>query len=377
MTRATRADIYAHDEIAIVHAMNRTARGCCLMGTDEITGLNFDHRKRWIEEIFESFAQSFGIDLLVFALMPNHMHLVLRSRPDCVDQWDNREVARRWLTICPIRKKKNGDPYPPTEYQINKIVNNPDELKETRTRLSNISWWMRLVSQRIAQRANREDDQTGCFWQSRFKAVRLLDETAILACAAYVDLNVIRAAMAETLELSEYTSAKRRIEALKAEAEKVLAEQTTSESEISDTAEAPDIMNEAAAAVAKSYNPAAFLSPVFLDKSGAGVGPMVHTGGHRASDKGFLPMTAGQYIELLDWTARQVRPDKRGSTPAEAPPIFQRLGISSQVWCELVSDFGRLFVSVAGKAHVIESCTGLESKRRFKAKPRVKELLAS
>ena len=66
---------------------------------------------------------------------------------------------------------------------------------------------MRLLSQNIAQRANKEDDEVGKFWQARYRAVRLLDETAILACAAYVDLNPVRAAMAETIEGSDFTSA--------------------------------------------------------------------------------------------------------------------------------------------------------------------------
>jgi hypothetical protein len=53
------------------------------------------------------------------------------------------------------------------------------------------------------------------FWQSRFKAVRILDEESLLACAAYVDLNPIRAALAETLEASDYMSVQRRITTLK------------------------------------------------------------------------------------------------------------------------------------------------------------------
>ena len=52
-----------------------------------------------------------------------------------------------------------------------------------RSRLSDISWWMRLLSQNIAQRANKEDLEVGKFWQARYRAIRLLDETAILARA--------------------------------------------------------------------------------------------------------------------------------------------------------------------------------------------------
>ena len=86
----------------------------------------------------------------------------------------------------------------------------PRRTKRIRSRLSDVSWWMRLLSQKIAQRANLDDKEVGKFWQARYRAVRLLDETAILACAAYVDLNPIRAAMAETIETSDYTSAQQR-----------------------------------------------------------------------------------------------------------------------------------------------------------------------
>ncbi len=67
---------------------------------------------------------------------------------------------------------------------------------------------------RIGMRANREDREVGRFFQGRFKAVRLLDEESVLACAAYVDLNLIRAAMAETIEESSFTSAQKRVEAI-------------------------------------------------------------------------------------------------------------------------------------------------------------------
>ena len=64
-------------------------------------------------------------------------------------------------------------------------------------------------------RANGEDGKgLGRFWQGRYKAVRILDEESLLACAAYIDLNPIRADMAETLEQSDYTSVQRRVQAM-------------------------------------------------------------------------------------------------------------------------------------------------------------------
>jgi len=56
-----------------------------------------------------------------------------------------------------------------------------------------------------------------------------------------------------------------------------------------------------------------------------------------------------QFDHVLDWTARQSVGGKRGKTPDCVPPIFQRLGLAQASWCELVTDFGKLFSCVAGK----------------------------
>ena len=213
MARVAREDVFSPDEVAIVHVMNRVVRRCFLLGVDTVTGKNYDHRKVWIENLFQHFAACFGIDLLCYSILSNHFHLVLRSRPDVVATWDDTEVARRWLLLCPIRKQQNGTPDEPSDPELNAIRNDPRRLAEIRSRMSDISWWMRLLCQRVATRANGEDGEIGKFWQSRFKAVRILDEPSLLACAAYVDLNPIRAALSETLEGSDFTSVQRRIQA--------------------------------------------------------------------------------------------------------------------------------------------------------------------
>ena len=166
MARLARAEVFAADEIAVVHVMNRTVRRCFLLGDDPLTDKNYDHRKQWIDDQLIHQARHFGIDLLCQAIMSNHIHLVLRSRPDVVAEWDDTEVARRWLMLCPPSKDDNGQPLEPTEFELNHIRNNKDKLKVIRSRLSDLSWWMRLLSQNIAQRANKEDQEVGKFWHA-------------------------------------------------------------------------------------------------------------------------------------------------------------------------------------------------------------------
>lgn len=139
------------------------------------------------------------------------------------------------------------------------------------------------------------------FQQTRFRGVRLLDETAILGCAAYVDLNPIRAAIAETLEDSDFTSAQKRIADLRAEC------------------------------------------LVGSDEQSEEMGcsrPNASSGRHLA-------------------------------------PLFQRLGISADIWCQLLQDFGRLFSVVAGQPQKIDQHR-LRSKtnaHRFRTRTETRELM--
>jgi len=88
-------------------------------------------------------------------------------------------------------------------------------------------------------------------------------------------------------------------------------------------------------------------------------------------------MPIEDYLELLDWTARQVVPGKRGSTPSSLPPVLARLGLDAACWCELVSDFGRLFCSVAGRPECIDSMRCHRTQRRYHLRRRARELLTA
>lgn len=368
MVQLAREEVFSPDEIACVHVMNRAVRQCYLLGDDPISGKNFDHRKEWMDKKLQLHAANFGIDLLGDAILSNHFHLVLRSRPDIVATWSDTEVAHRWWNLCPKRKHQDGTAKDPTEFELNSIRNDPDQVREIRSRLSDISWWMRLLCQHVGQRANRETGETGKFWESRFKAVRLLDESAILACVAYVDLNPIRAELAETIESSDFTSAQKRLEALLLE---------TAKAEVGRPADAVDTADSVDVAEGFAMKPDRSLAPVYLDGRAGELDPQASRSGTRCSDKGFLHMTAAEYLELLDWTARQLAAGKRGATPQAIPPLLQRVGLRPKSWMGLVTNFGQLFHNVAGQPHEIAQTRSRRSKIRFRVRSKVQEVFAA
>jgi hypothetical protein len=74
MARMARAEVFAPDEVTVVHVMNRVVRRCYLLGNDPVSGKNYDHRKVMIENQLQRLAGTFGIDLLGFAIMSNYFH---------------------------------------------------------------------------------------------------------------------------------------------------------------------------------------------------------------------------------------------------------------------------------------------------------------
>ena len=367
MPRLARADIFATSDIAIVFVVSRTVRRCFLMGYDKFSGKNFDHRKPWIEQQLADQARYFAIDLCSFAILDNEIQQQLRSRPDIVQQMDDVEVARRWLMLCPVRRGKNRQPEEPTEVEMNCVVNNKARVEELRRRLSDISWWMRLLCQHIAQRANREDEEVGKFWQARYKAVKNLDATATLACAAYIDLNPILSGVADSIDNSVFTSANRRAKEQAAAKPNNAADRVSGGEPTNDATE-----STSPASTVLTCN---HLAPVSLCANSAMPDQEIHQRGTRCSDKGFLPITLSEYLELLEWSAQQQRGKKSVPAPDTVARVLAELNISAEAWCELIRDFGRLFSSVAGKPHVIDAYRSPTKSQSFRPRPRVRELL--
>lgn len=333
MGRQARGEFMDPSEVQIFHCVHRCVRRAFLCGKDPYSGKCFEHRRVWIRNRLEFLASIFAIDCLTYTVMSNHLHQILRSRPDVAKAWSDQEVARRWLKLFPPRRIGNDSSAEPSREDLTSITNDPERVAELRRRLSDISWWARCTAENIARLSNREDEVTGHFWEGRYKSQPLPDESAVLACAAYVDLNPVRAALAKTPESSKFTGASDRIKDLrKRNRQKRMSDRRWERS--------------------GDCSASGWMSPIEVDPSKA---PSNASGdarsgtnhgatGRRASDKGFLSISLSGYLELLDWTGRQIRAAVRGSIPKHLAPILQRLGLSSSrfgaaEWCDLVENF--------------------------------------
>ncbi len=99
----------------------------------------------------------------LYSVMSNHLHLVLRNRPDIAGQWSADEVALRWCRVFPPRDDATGEPVEPGVHDLAMLANNSERLAELRQRLSNLSWFMRCLCEKIARTANHEEGSNGRF----------------------------------------------------------------------------------------------------------------------------------------------------------------------------------------------------------------------
>ncbi len=312
MPRSRRSQISLEDT-PYYHCCSRVVRRAFLCGYDEYSGKNYDHRREWVESLLLKLEKSFAIDIAAFAVMSNHLHVVLRVDIDSVNAWSDREVAVHWHQLFKgnalTRKFAKG------ELEECKGSKFKKKIAEYRSRLCDISWFMRCLNEPIARKANQEDNCTGRFWEGRFASQALLDEAAVLACMAYVDLNPIRAKQSATLEQSSHTSIQLRIQgALNGEQPKELL---------------PFIGNES-----------------------------------KHQPKG-INFSLQNYLELVDDTGRIVCLDKKGYINEKAAKLLEKLNISPDNWLKLTTQFEVIFRGPVGTLPELTAyCEHLEKRRR-------------
>ena len=64
------------------HLVSRCVRRAFLCGKDKYSGKRYDHRKRWLKKRLFELSELFYVDLYGYAIMSNHYHLIIQTRPD-------------------------------------------------------------------------------------------------------------------------------------------------------------------------------------------------------------------------------------------------------------------------------------------------------
>ncbi|PKG59045.1 transposase [Shewanella sp. GutDb-MelDb] len=231
-----------------------------------------------------------------------------------MNNWSDRGVVEQWHKLfngtALTQKFAKGEVI--DEHLVAQLKH---QIAIYRSRLSDISWFMRCLNEPIARQANLEDNCTGHFWEGRFKSQALLDEAAVLACMAYVELNPIRAKMACTPEQSDFTSLKLRV-----------------------------------TAALKGQQPSKLLAFIGNERE------------HQAKGIAF---SLKDYLELVDETGRVIRNDKRGAISSNAEKILSRLNIPAASWVKITTEFGQLFHGPVETLQELSSyCEHLDKRRR-------------
>ena len=282
------------------HCTARCVRRAFLCGQDRYTGKSFDHRRKWIVERLKLLGSVFAIDVLAYAVMANHLHLVLALRSELAALWSDDEVVERFGRLFPMAK---------ANYERLDPKSKSATVTLWRERLSSLSWMMRSLNEWVARKANKEDGCTGRFWEGRFKSQPLLDEGGLLTCMAYVDLNQVRAGECSQLVDAEWTSIGARLAAAAAQ---VQAEQ-------------------ASTPVPEGLVP--FADQVAADASTLGV--------EANQPASTIPMSFVDYVELLEWTGRCRRArGPSGTLKGPAPAILAHLRIRPDGWLRAMTRHG-------------------------------------
>ncbi|MEP1385487.1 MAG: transposase [Paraglaciecola sp.] len=308
------------------HCVSRCVRRSFLCGVDSVSGQSYEHRRGWLEDRLLYLGAVFAIDICAYAVMSNHTHVVLCVDKDLADSWSMDEVIYRWHKLYKgtllTAKYVKGEGLSTSERL---------SLEETvtvyRKRLYNISWLMRNLNEYIAREANKEDGCTGRFWEGRFKSQALLDESAVLACMAYVDLNPIRAKVEKTPETSKHTSIRNRIQCLiKGEQVKAL---------------------------------------------------MPFVGNPRQNMPKGIAYSLIDYCELVDTTGRCIREDKAGHIDNHQSPILNRLGLDTEQWLTLTTEFEQHFATAVGSEQMMQQFKHHSHHQRIRGMAKAKALLKS
>ena len=178
---------------AIYHCISRVVDKRFALGPDE------KEKFRSFMRMYEKFS---GNRVLSYCLMSNHIHLLVEITPRPQEGLTDEELLTRVKAISSpaavaelameLRKaRQNLAEGAVTEAYVQAIH------ERYTYRMHDLSEFMKGLMQRFTQWYNGTHERTGTLWERTFKSVVVEDGQAARAMAAYIDLNPVRAGIAQ------------------------------------------------------------------------------------------------------------------------------------------------------------------------------------
>lgn len=324
------------------HCISGCVRGAYLLG---------EERKSWLEDRLQFLDSTFAVSVGGYAVLDNHLHLLLRLDPQVAADWSDEEVLERWYRLYPPRGS-NRKPLLGAKLQElkNKTLKDAARMAQLRKRLGSLSWFSKCLKEPLSRIINRAEKRRGTFFEGRFKSIAVLDDEALLSVCAYIDLNPVAAGIAPTPEQSRYTSVKARIDY------------------VLQQGRAHDLQAARMGTVTGSQ------AAVNLEQ-GMWLIPIEDRRRLDSQREGMLEtFTLGNYLILVEYTGRLLR-DGKASISAEVTDILERLGSSAEVWRERLEHLstgrplGRFLASSRERLHEVAQQLGLSRVANFAGAP--------
>jgi REP element-mobilizing transposase RayT len=156
----------------VYHIVSRTA----------LQGLPIKERDNdFLLGLISKLSRLYFVDVLGFALLGNHFHLVVRVHPE--SEASDDEVKKRL-------EQYYGD-------QLRVMKN---QIGDYRKRLTDLGAYVKDIKQGFTRYFNKKYGRRGFFWGERFKSMIVQDGMSLVNLLAYVDLNPIRAGIVKKPE---------------------------------------------------------------------------------------------------------------------------------------------------------------------------------
>ena len=96
-------------------------------------------------------SEIFALEISAYSVMSNQYHIKLYISGNEERSWSDKEVIKRWHRL-----------FKGSMQNSIRIIKN--QVEECRNRLNNVSWFMRILNEKIARKTNKEEGSSGRFW---------------------------------------------------------------------------------------------------------------------------------------------------------------------------------------------------------------------